>query len=386
VFCAVNLAFSEEQRELRRIVRQFLEAKSPEAAVRAQMGTVQGYDSEVWAQLADQLGLQALAIPEEFGGQGYGFVELVVVLEEMGRALLCAPFFSTSVLATTAVLASGDPDECAATLPGIASGATVATLAFTEPHRRTDDGDGDGDGDGGEGDETRALRSTDGTWQISGTKAHVLDGHVADVVLVVARTESGLSLFRVAGDSEGLTRTPLATMDQTRTQAELRFDGVTARLVGAEGGAGPVLDRVLDIAAAALAAEQVGGTARCLEMAVEHAKERVQFGRPIGSFQAVKHLCADLLLQVESARSAAYYAAWAVAEESPEVSMVASLAKAYCSDAYVAVATENIQIHGGIGFTWEHPAHLYFKRATSSAVLFGDPTHHRDRIAHTIGI
>jgi alkylation response protein AidB-like acyl-CoA dehydrogenase len=230
------------------------------------------------------------------------------------------------------------------------------------------------------------LPSTDGTWQISGTKAHVLDGHVADVVLVVARTESGLSLFWVAGDSEGLTRTPLATMDQTRTQAELRFDGVTASLVGVEGGAGPMLDRVLDIAAAALAAEQVGGTARCFEMAVEHAKQRVQFGRPIGSFQAVKHLCADLLLQVESARSAAYYAAWAVAEESPEVSMVASLAKAYCSDAYVAVATENIQIHGGIGFTWEHPAHLYFKRATSSAVLFGDPTHHRDRIAHTIGI
>jgi alkylation response protein AidB-like acyl-CoA dehydrogenase len=383
VLGAVNLAFSDDQRELRRIVRQFLDAKSPEPAVRAQMGTVPGYDPGVWAQMADQLGLQALTIPEEFGGQGYGFVDLVVVLEEMGRALLCAPFFSTSVLATTAVLASGDPDACGALLPGIASGATVATLAFTEPHRPSREGDRDGGADAGE---TEASRYSGGTWRVSGTKAHVLDGHVADIVLVVARTESGLSLFRVASDSEGLTRVPLATMDQTRTQAELHLDGVTATLIGAEGGAGPVLDRVLDVAAVALAAEQVGGAARCLEMAVDHAKERVQFGRPIGSFQAVKHLCADLLLLVESARSAAYYAAWAVAEESPELPMVASLAKAYCSDAYVAVAAENIQIHGGIGFTWEHPAHLYFKRATSSAVLFGDPTHHRDRIALTLGI
>ncbi|HEY6534099.1 MAG TPA: acyl-CoA dehydrogenase, partial [Acidimicrobiales bacterium] len=221
---------------------------------------------------------------------------------------------------------------------------------------------------------------------ITGTKTHVLDGHVADLVLVVARTSAGLSLFRIDGESDRLLRTALATMDQTRTQAELVFDAASATLVGVDGGAGAVLARVLDVAAVALAAEQVGGAGRCLEMAVEYAKDRVQFGRPIGSFQAIKHTCADLLLQVESARSAAYYAAWAVAEQSDELPLLASLAKAYCSDAYVAVATENIQIHGGIGFTWEHPAHLYFKRATSSAVLFGDANHHRDRIAQTIGI
>ncbi|HEY6533793.1 MAG TPA: acyl-CoA dehydrogenase family protein, partial [Acidimicrobiales bacterium] len=290
----MNLAFSEEQRELRSIVRQFLEAKSPEAAVRAQMGTERGYDPDVWAQMAEQLGLQALAIPEEHGGQGFGFVELFVVLEEMGRALLCAPFFSTTVLATTALLEAGDAEASAAVLPGIAAGTTIATLAFTEPNRRWDE----------EGIEAAAGLDSDGTWRITGTKTHVLDGHVADVVLVVARTSAGLSLFRVDGESDGLTRIALATMDQTRTQAELVFDAAAATLVGVDGGAGAVLARVLDVAAVALAAEQVGGAGRCLEMAVEYAKDRVQFGRPIGSFQAIKHTCADLLLQVESARSA----------------------------------------------------------------------------------
>jgi alkylation response protein AidB-like acyl-CoA dehydrogenase len=195
-----------------------------------------------------------------------------------------------------------------------------------------------------------------------------------------------VSLFAVDGDAAGLTRTALSTMDQTRKQAKLEFDGVTGTLIGTEGEGWAVLSTVLDLAAVALAAEQVGGAQKCLDMSVEYAKVRVQFGRPIGSFQAIKHKCADMLLEVESAKSAAYYAGWCASEMNDELPSVASLAKAYCSDAYFHAAAENIQIHGGIGFTWEHPAHLYFKRAKSSELLFGDPTYHRELLAQRIGI
>jgi alkylation response protein AidB-like acyl-CoA dehydrogenase len=203
---------------------------------------------------------------------------------------------------------------------------------------------------------------------------------------VAARTGAGISLFIVDGNASGLTRTPLSTMDQTRKQARLEFSGVPARLLGGDGNGWDTLSRVLDLAAVALAAEQVGGAQKCLDMSVEYAKVRVQFGRPIGSFQAIKHKCADMLLEVESAKSAAYYAGWAAAELNDELPVVASLAKAYCSDAYFHAAAENIQIHGGIGFTWEHDAHLYFKRAKSSELLLGDPTYHRELLAQRIGI
>jgi alkylation response protein AidB-like acyl-CoA dehydrogenase len=195
-----------------------------------------------------------------------------------------------------------------------------------------------------------------------------------------------VSLFAVEGDASGLTRTPLSTMDQTRKQARLEFSGTPARLIGGEGAAAGALARTLDLAAVALAAEQVGGAQRCLDMSVEYAKTRIQFGRPIGSFQAIKHKCADMLLEVESAKSAAYYAGWAAAEDSDELPVVASLAKSYCSEAYFHAAAENIQIHGGIGFTWEHDAHLYFKRAKSSELLLGDPSYHRELLAQRIGI
>jgi alkylation response protein AidB-like acyl-CoA dehydrogenase len=215
---------------------------------------------------------------------------------------------------------------------------------------------------------------------------YVLDGATANLILVAARTAAGVSLFSVAGDAAGLTRESLATMDQTRKQARLTFDNTPATLIGTDGQGWPVLERVLDLAAVGLAAEQVGGAQMCLDMAVEYAKVRVQFGRPIGSFQAIKHKCADMLLEVESAKSAAYYAGWAASELNDELPSVASLAKAYCSEAYFHAAAENIQIHGGIGFTWEHPAHLYFKRAKSSELLFGDPTYHRELLAQRIGI
>jgi alkylation response protein AidB-like acyl-CoA dehydrogenase len=325
--------------------------------------------------MANQLGLQGLAIPEEYGGSGFTYVELIVVLEEMGRSLLCAPYFATIALAANAVLTSGDDAAKKELLPGIATGDTIATLAFTEDNGRWDEG----------GITTTATRAGDG-WTLDGHKMFVLDGHVANLLVVAARTPAGLGLFAVEGDAPGLTRTPLATMDQTRKQARLELAGTPGRLIGADGGASAGLSRTLDLAAVALAAEQVGGAQRCLDMSVEYAKERVQFGRPIGSFQAIKHKCADMLLEVESAKSAAYYAGWAAAESSDELPVVASLAKAYCSDAYFHAAAENIQIHGGIGFTWEHDAHLYFKRAKSSELLLGDPTYHRELLAQRIGL
>ena len=371
----MNFGFSEEQEELRRAVRRFLEDKSPSTEVRRLMETTEGYDPAVWSQMAKQLGLQALTIPEENGGAGFGYVELVVVLEEMGRSLLCAPYFSTVALGANVLLASGDEAAKAEYLPGIASGDTIATLAFTEETGRWDlDG------------VTLAASRAGDTWTLDGTKSYVLDGHTANLLLVAARTEGGLSLFAVVGDAAGLERTPLATMDQTRKQAKLGFSGVQARLVGTEGGAGPALSKTLDLAAVALAAEQVGGAQKVLDMSVEYAKSRIQFGRPIGSFQAIKHKCADMLLEIESAKSAAYYAGWAAAEDNDELPVTACLAKAYCSEAYFHAAAENIQIHGGIGFTWEHDAHLYFKRAKSSEIIFGDPSYHREMLAQRIGI
>lgn len=371
----MNFAFNEEQEELRRTVRSFLEAKSSEEAVREEMDTENGFDAAVWQQMGEQMGLQGLAIPEEYGGSGYGYIELIVILEEMGRALLCAPFFSTVVLAGNTLLHSGDDAAKADYLPGIASGETIAALALTEENGRWDE----------QGVTATATQDGD-TWKLSGTKTYVIDGHTATLLIVAARTDAGVSLFAVDPSAEGVTRTPLATMDQTRKQARIDLDGVEGRLIGTDGGGWDTLERVLDLAAVALAAEQVGGAQFVLEMAVQYAKDRVQFGRPIGSFQAIKHKCADMLLEVESAKSAAYYAGWCASELNDELPSVASLAKAYCSEAYFNATAENIQIHGGIGFTWEHPAHLYFKRAKSSELLFGDPTYHRELLAQRIGI
>jgi alkylation response protein AidB-like acyl-CoA dehydrogenase len=371
----VNFAFSDEQEELRRTVRSFLEQKSPETEVRRLMETVEGYDPAVWQQMGEQLGLQGLAIPEEYGGSGYSFVELCIVLEELGRSLLAAPFFSSAVLAASTLLQSGDEQAKKDLLPGIATGETIATLALTEPDGRWDEA----------GVTVRAERSGDG-WALTGTKSYVLDGHTASLLLVAARSDAGVSLFAVEGDAAGLTRTPLTTMDQTRKQAKVELASTPARLIGTEGAAWPVLERVLDLASVAISNECVGGAQFVLDQAVQYAKDRFQFGRPIGSFQAIKHKCADMLLEVESAKSAAYYAAWCAAELNDELATNAPLAKAYCTEAFFHASAENIQIHGGIGFTWEHPAHLYFKRAKSSELLFGDPTYHRELLAQRLGI
>ena len=372
---AMNFAFTEEQDELRNTVRAFLESKSAESAVREQMETEAGYDEAVWRQMAEQMGLQGLHIPEAYGGSGFGYVELGIVLEEMGRALLCAPFFSSVVLAANTLIQSGDEDAKQKYLPGIASGETIATLAYTEPSGKWD-----------EAGITMEASGSGDSWTLTGEKMFVVDGHTANLIIVAARTGAGVSLFAVDGDASGLTRTALSTMDQTRKQARLEFADTPATLIGADGAGWDVLSNVLDLVAVGLAAEQVGGAQKVLEMAVEYAKVRVQFGRPIGSFQAIKHKCADMLLEVESAKSAAYYGLWCASEMNDELPSVASLAKAYCSEAYFHATAENIQIHGGIGFTWEHPAHLYFKRAKSSELMFGDPTYHRELLAQRIGI
>ena len=377
----MNFAFSEEQEELRRAVRQFLESKSPETEVRRLMETTEGFDPAVWKQMGQELMLQGLAIPEEYGGQGFTFIELGIVLEEMGRVLLCAPYFSSVVLAAGAILAAGTDEEKKALLPGIASGDTIAALAFTEPSGKWD----------AAGITMEAQENVGGEFTLTGEKMFVIDGFTADTIVVVARLAGttgtdGIMFFTVAGDADGLTRTPLQTMDTTRKQAKLEFDNVVASPLGSTQNGFAAFSKLLDQAAVALSNEMMGGAQKVLEMSVEYAKVRVQFGRPIGSFQAIKHKCADMLLEVESGKSAAYYASWAAAEDNEELPVVAALSKAYCSEAYFHAAAENIQIHGGIGFTWEHPAHLYFKRAKSSEIYLGDPTYHRELLAQRIGI
>jgi len=365
-----TFVFTSEQQELRRTVRRFLADKSPSAEVRRLMDTEDGYDPGVWSQLAGQLGLVGLAVPAEHGGSGCGPVEQLIVCEEMGRALLCAPYLSTAVLATSALLASADRAAQAGLLPPIVAGSLIATLAVPE-----DEGTWT----------TSALRTRarvqGSRWLVTGQKKFVLDGASAGLILVAAQAPAGPSLFAVDGAAPGLARRPLRTLDMTRKQAVIDFAEVPARLVGAEGAAAAIVDHAVRLGSIMLAAEQVGGAQRCLDMSVDYAKFRYQFGRPIGSFQAIKHKCADMLLEVESARSAAYYAAWAVADGASDLALAASLAKAYCSEAYVGAAAENIQIHGGIGFTWEHDAHLYHRRARSAEAMLGTPAEHRDLAA-----
>jgi alkylation response protein AidB-like acyl-CoA dehydrogenase len=371
----MNFGFSEEQEELRKMVKRFLDEKSPETEVRRLMATAEGFDPAVWTQMANELALQGLGIPEEFGGQGFGPVELYVVFEEMGAALFCSPYFSTVALAANAVLFVGTDVDKAAYLPGIASGETIATLALTDDAGRWDLAT----------TSTTATASGDG-FVLNGVRNYVTDGNTASTIFVPAMTSKGLSLFAVRGDAPGVEREALPTMDQTRKQSRIVLTNAPAALVGVEGEAHNGLERTLQVAAAALAAEQVGGAQRVLNNSVEYAKNRMQFGRPIGSFQAIKHKCADMLLDVESAKSAAYYAAWAAQEGNDELAIASSLAKSFCSEAYFHCAAENIQIHGGIGFTWEHHAHLYFKRAKSSELFLGDPAYHRELLAQRLGI
>ena len=379
----MDFAFTEEQQELRATARDFLAAHSGSEQVRAAMQSELGYDPQVWKQIAAELGWPSVIIPEAFGGLGLGYVELIALMEVMGGALLCAPFFSSVCLGANALLAGGTEEQKKEYLAGIAAGQTRATLALTEASGRW----------GAAGIEATARREG-GDYVLSGKKSYVLDGHCADLLVVAARregttAEAGISLFAVPASSRGVERRALPTLDQTRRQAEIVLRDVrvpASALMGNEGEGWGALARTLDLAAIALSAEQVGGAQRCLDMSVEHAKQRVQFGRPIGSFQAIKHKCADMLVQVESARSASYYAGCVAAEDGDELPLVASLAKAYCSDAYFHCAANAIQIHGGVGFTWEYDVHLYFKRARSTEIFLGDAAYHRELVARRMGL
>lgn len=370
----MKFGFSDEQQEFRSIVRRFLEGKSPTTAVRRLMETETGYDADVWRALSTDLGLTAVHIPEAYGGQGFGVSELAIAVEEMGRALLCAPYFASTVLAATAILKAGSEAQKQALLPSIAAGQTIAALAFTE-----DNGRWDADG------VTTTATSDGGKWRLNGTKSFVVDGHTAGLLVVLARRPGstgaeGLSFFIAKADATGLTRKPLASMDATRKLARLSFENVEAELLGTEGAAAGPLTETLDIAAICLAHEMVGGAEQLREQAIAFANQRYQFGRPIASFQSLKHKAADMLLEVELAKSAAYYAAAAVDEGDPDVPALASLAKAAASDAYMQTAIHAVQIHGGIGFTWDNDTHLWFKRAKSSEVFLGGPEYHRERL------
>jgi alkylation response protein AidB-like acyl-CoA dehydrogenase len=369
------LITTSEQEALRDVMRAFLRKYSAEADVRKQMDSDPGYDQQAWSTAAEQIGMQALAIPEEFGGAGCGFDELAVVLEETGRTLFTGPVLASVVLAPTAILLSGDQQACERYLPGFADGSSVAAVAISEDAAVWNESD----------IKATAAPSGDG-WALTGTKRYVVNGAEADLVLVAARTDEGVSLFAVDHGAAGLTIEQLPVMDLTRRIATLHFDRCPAVLVGEEGAGWAPLSGLFDHAIAALACEQVGAATAVLESTVEYLKVRHQFGRPIGSFQALKHRCADMLVELESARSAAIYASAAVSAGADDVSVAASIAKVYCSQALYHIAAESIQMHGGIGFTWEHPAHLYFKRAKSAEVLFGSPAAHRERIAQLLGM
>ena len=391
----MDFAFSPEQEELRRMVRQFLDKASPEAEVRRVMATERGYDADAWHRMADELGLLGMAIPEEYGGAGAGVTELGIVAQEMGRSLFCGPFLGTVVLAAAALLESGDGAAQRRWLPAIAAGELIATLALPGTLPRADGGDREpawevaarpasvlraGVPDGGVPD-----GGVPEGWVLEGTAGFVVDGHVADLILVPAAAPEGTSLFSVRGTAPGLARTPRPGFDATRKHARMQFSGTPAALIGPAGGGAPLLARVFDLGCVALACEQVGVAERALDMARDYALLRTQFGRPIGSFQAVKHKLASVLLEVEAARSAAWYALWAADARPAELPAAASIAKATCSAAAYLATAENLQVHGGIGYTWEHPAHLYLRRATTSRMWLGDPDGHHERLLSQLG-
>ena len=373
----MDFTLTDEQTMLRDTVRSLLEAKSSSAQVRDAMESSSGVDEDLWGAMAE-MGLQAMHLPEEFGGAGFTLMETGLVLEELGRSVAAVPYFSSVVLGATSVLIAGSPEQKAQVLPQVGSGEIRLALAVTEEGRSW-----------GTGDIATEATADDDSFVLHGTKSYVVDGHSADMLIVSAREGNGVSLFLVPADIPHVTRHRMETMDMTRQQAVINFDRArvpaSARL-GEAGSGVATLDMLYDIAVSMLAFEQVGGAQRCMEMAVEYAKDRKQFGRAIGSFQAIKHKCADMLVQVESARSAAYFAGWAASHSHDELMVAAPTAKAYCSDAFFNCAAESIQIHGGIGFTWEHDAHLYFKRAKTSQLMLGDPGEWRTLLASRLGV
>jgi len=370
----MDFNLSKPQRLLKESAREFLARECGPGRVRALMETDTAHDERLWRAMAEQ-GWTGLTIPEEHGGAGLGLVELAAVAEEMGRACLPGAFLST-LTAAAIVARAGSAEQQAKYLAPVASGELKATLAILE-----EGADWDVDAI-----RLRAARDREG-FILSGRKLFVPDAAVADLLVCAARDGSDLALLPVGRGARGLSVKATPSMDSTRKLYEVNFEGVsvaTADAFGADGDARGALRGALEVATVALCAEMVGGMQWVLDTTVEYAKTRRQFGRPIGAYQAVQHQCADMLLMTESARSATYYAAWALTEGDPKARGAVSVAKAYCSDAYREVCNRGVQVHGGIGFTWEHDLQLYYKRSKSSETLFGDATFHRERIARLV--
>jgi len=365
----IDFALDDEQEQLRNTVRSLLTKRSPMSGLRRYGDDGADFDRDLWAEMCTQMGLASLAIPEQYGGSGFGFVAQAVVLEEMGRVVYPGPYFSSAVLAAQVILAAGGEEAKQRLLPGIASGDVVATVAAVESERRFA--------------LECAATTTDGS-TLSGVKVAVPDARWADVFVVYATGPDGPALYEVAADAPGVTVSVVEPLDLSRPVATVTFDRVPTQVTASGAPVAEQLQRGFDVAAIGLACEQSGTAAAALDMATEYAKARQQFGRPIGSFQAIKHMLADVYVDNESAWSAAYYGAWAVDHAPSEVALLAPLASAFASDTLVAAAEANMQVHGGIGFTWEHDAQFPVRRAFGTRQLVGAPDGHRDRIAEAL--
>jgi alkylation response protein AidB-like acyl-CoA dehydrogenase len=376
----MDFGLSDEQELLQQTARDFLTRECAPSFVREVVRSADGFSRSLHQKMAE-MGWTGLVIPEKFGGLGLHLLDLAVLAEEMGRAVVPGPFFSSSVLAALALIHSGSSAQKKAWLPRLAAGETIGTVAFFEEEERIDAG----------GIRAR-CRATRTGYRLDGTKMFVTDAHVADCIVAAFRSrgdgESGVTLFLVPRDTPGLTVTALESVDQTRRPHEVVFEDVevpkTARLADDTKGWG-VVRRVIDAACVVLAADSLGGAQRALELAVEYAKTREQFGRPIGSFQAVKHMAAEMVSEIEPARSLVWYAAYAYDREPRRAAYAAAMTKARLGDIYSRAANRAVQIHGGIGFTWEHDMHLWFKRAMWNRTAFGDPASHRERVAQLAG-
>lgn len=379
----MRVSLTEEQRLIKESARTLLTRTAGLERLRAVIDSGTGYDAALWQALASEMGFAGLMVPESYGGSGLGAVEMGLVLEESGRTLAVVPFFETAVLTVQAILLSGTQSQKQAMLPDIAAGRTKAAVAMTGPSGLPfPDG------------VAVVMTRDDAGWRLSGVAGFVTFAHVADLILIVARApetkgNEGLSIVALPTSTQGLSIEPLPSLDPTRPLSRAALNDVYVpadAILGEPQAAGAALVRTLAIGAGLLASEQTGGAQFCLSSTVDYAKQRVQFGRVIGSFQAVKHELADMMVAVEAARSAALYAAAAIDAGGDELFEATSAARVWCSEAYRHCAAEAIQLHGGIGFTWEHHAHLYFKRARSSSTWLGEPALHRERIARLIGL
>ena len=371
----MNFSFSDDQILLRNSVRAALDEQCKPEHVRAMFDDPKGYSAELWGEMA-KLGWLGLPFPEEQGGAGLGFVELALVMEETGRVAYPGPFFATVVLGGLGIMLGGAPAQRDKWLSAIAAGKARATAALLEEHLDWDPAS-----------VTATAAKSGSGWMLSGLKRFVPWAHVADVVLVPARSPEGLSLFLVDPKASGVTLKPMVGIDLVSRWSEMRLDKVAVdadALLGQAGTAGPLLESLLRRAAVMSSAEMLGAARRCLDMSVEYAKVREQFGQPIGSFQAIRHRCAEMLLEVENAHAAVYYAAWALTAGAEDAAIASSICKAYVSEAARKVCGDAIQVHGGIGFTWEYDLHLYMKRAKALEPLFGDAEYHRELIVRQV--